>query len=147
MGDRIALMRKGRLVQVGSADDIYNRPVDMFAARFFSELNELEAVAGDDEVETAFGRFAAPGLTKGMAADVCVRPQGILLGEPGEGLRGRIKRRRFIGEVDLVEVAVEGLDLPLHARIRDGGRFAVGMDVGVRLDARDVIAFPRERAE
>lgn len=147
MGDRIALMRKGRLVQVGSADDIYNRPVDMFAARFFSELNELEAVAGDGEVETAFGRFAAPGIARGMAVDVCVRPQGILLGEPGEGRRGRITRRRFIGEVDLVEVAVEGLDLPLHARIRDGGRFAVGMDVGVRLDARDVIAFPREGAE
>ncbi|WP_244273784.1 ABC transporter ATP-binding protein [Stappia indica] len=147
MGDRIALMRKGRLVQLGSADDLYNRPVDMFAARFFSELNELEASAGDNEVETVFGRFAAPGISTGQDVDVCVRPQGILLGEEGEGQRGRVTRRRFIGEVDLVEVAVEGLDLPLHARIRDGGRFAVGMDVGVRLDARDVIAFPRERGE
>ncbi|WP_249689971.1 ABC transporter ATP-binding protein [Stappia sp. WLB 29] len=147
MGDRIALMRKGRLVQVGSADDLYNRPVDMFAARFFSELNELEASAGDKEVETVFGRFPAEGIARGMDVDVCVRPQGILLGEPGEGQVGRIMRRRFIGEVDLVEVAVEGLDLPLHARIRDGGRFAVGMDVGVRLDARDVIAFPRESGE
>ncbi|QGZ33384.1 ABC transporter ATP-binding protein [Stappia indica] len=147
MGDRIALMRKGRLVQVGSADDLYNRPVDMFAARFFSELNELEASARDNEVETLFGRFPAEGIVRGMEVDVCVRPQGILLGEPGEGQVGRIMRRRFIGEVDLVEVAVEGLDLPLHARIRDGGRFAVGMDVGVRLDARDVIAFPRESGE
>lgn len=147
MSDRIALMRKGRLVQVGSADDLYNRPVDMFAARFFSELNELEASAGDKEVETLFGRFPAEGIARGMEVDVCVRPQGILLGEPGEGQVGRIMRRRFIGEVDLVEVAVEGLDLPLHARIRDGGRFAVGMDVGVRLDARDVIAFPRESGE
>lgn len=143
MGDRIALMRKGRLVQLGSANDLYNHPVDMFVARFFSELNELDAVAGDGEVETIFGRHPAPGIAAGTVVDVCVRPQGIVLGEPGEGRSGRVMRRRFIGEVDLVEVAVDGLELPLQARIRDGGRFAVGMDVGVRIDARDVLAFAR----
>ncbi len=145
MGDRIALMRKGRLVQLGSADDLYNHPVDLFAARFFSELEDLEASAGDGEVETVFGRFPASGIARGQAVDVCVRPQGILLGEPGEGIAGRVTRRRFLGEVDLVEVAVSGRDRPLQARLRDGGRFAVGMDVGVRLDPRDVLAFERER--
>lgn len=144
MGDRIALMRKGRLVQLGGADDLYNHPADMFVARFFSELNEIDAVAGTGEVETAFGRYAAPEISPGDAVDVCVRPQGVILGEPGEGRAGRVLRRRFIGEVDLVDVAVEGLDLPIKARIRDGGRFAVGMDVGVRLDERDVLAFARQ---
>jgi iron(III) transport system ATP-binding protein len=147
MGDRIALMRKGRLIQLGSADDLYNRPADMFVARFFSELNELDAVAGDGEVETVFGRHPAAGIPAGAAVDVCVRPQGILLGEPGEGRPGRVMRRRFIGEVDLVEVAVDGLELPLQARIRDGGRFAVGMDVGVRIDERDLLAFARPADE
>jgi iron(III) transport system ATP-binding protein len=144
MGDRIALMRRGRLVQLGSGDALYNHPVDLFAARFFSELNELSGVAGDGEVETAFGRFPAEGIAAGMKVDVCVRPQGIILGEPGEGLDGRVLRRRFIGEVDLVEIAIPGSDRPLQARLRDGGRFAIGTDVGVRLDPRDILAFPCE---
>jgi iron(III) transport system ATP-binding protein len=147
MGDRIALMRKGRLVQIGSADDLYNHPADLFVARFFSELNEIDARAGDGEVETAFGRHPAPGIAPGMAVDVCVRPQGVILGEPGEGRPGRVTRRRFIGEVDLVDIAVDGLDLPLQARIRDGGRFVVGMDVGVRVDDRDVLAFARDATD
>ena len=82
-----------------------------------------------------------------MAVDVCVRPQGVILGEPGEGRPGRVTRRRFIGEVDLVDIAVDGLDLPLQARIRDGGRFVVGMDVGVRVDDRDVLAFARDATD
>jgi len=143
MGDRIALMRQGRLVQLGTADELYNHPHSLFVARFFSELHELAAVAGDGEVETVFGRYRAPGIRPGTAVDVCVRPQGIVLGEPGEGRAGRVMRRRFIGEVDLVDIDVDGLDIPLQARIRDGGRFAVGMDVGVRLDERDVLAFER----
>ncbi|WP_084649833.1 ABC transporter ATP-binding protein [Stappia stellulata] len=147
MGDRIALMRKGRLVQIGSADDLYNHPADLFVARFFSELNEVDATAGEGEVETVFGRHPAPGVSRGMTVDVCVRPQGVILGEPGEGRPGRVTRRRFIGEVDLVDIAVAGLELPLQARIRDGGRFVVGMDVGVRVDDRDVLAFARDATD
>lgn len=82
-----------------------------------------------------------------MTVDVCVRPQGVILGEPGEGRSGRVIRRRFIGEVDLVDIAVDGLELPLQARIRDGGRFVVGMDVGVRVDDRDVLAFARNATD
>src|SRR5690606_35249804 len=39
LGDRIALLRGGLLVQVGTAEELYSRPADMFAAGFFSEIN------------------------------------------------------------------------------------------------------------
>ncbi len=144
MADRIALMRKGRLVQVGTADELYNQPANLFAARFFSDLNEIEGVAGDGEVETVFGRYNAPGVKSGEPVNICFRPQGISLGAPGAGRQGRVVRRQFVGEVDLLDVAIDGLEAPLKARVRDRGKFQVGTDVGVRVDDQDVLVFARE---
>jgi iron(III) transport system ATP-binding protein len=75
LGDRIALMRGGRLVQVGTPRDIYQRPVDLFAARFFSDLNEIPGRIKNGMADTAVGLFAAPGHGEGSAVTVCVRPQ------------------------------------------------------------------------
>ncbi len=41
LGDRIAVMRAGRLVQAGKAEELYRNPADLFVARLFSEINEI----------------------------------------------------------------------------------------------------------
>jgi iron(III) transport system ATP-binding protein len=56
-------------------------------------------------------------------------------------LPGRAVSRRFLGEVDLVHVAVDGLDRPLQARIRGGGKVDEGQDVGVDIDRNEVLVF------
>ncbi|WP_181706915.1 ABC transporter ATP-binding protein [Chthonobacter rhizosphaerae] len=144
MADRIALMRGGALVQIGTAEDLYARPVDLFAARFFSEVNVIEGVVRGGMVETPIGRFPAERFAEGAAVDVCVRLPGVLLGPPGAGAEGRVIRQRFLGEVSLVEVVVEGLDRPLKARLRAMSEpFSVGADISVDTDPRDVLVFPR----
>jgi iron(III) transport system ATP-binding protein len=143
MGDQIALMRRGELVQHGTAADLYNNPADLFAARFFSELNQIEGRVTSSGVETPLGIVASTGMNQG-SADVCIRPQGILLGKAGLcGVRGRIQSKRFVGEVDLLTIIVEGLDQPLQARVRAGCEWEQGMDVGVTTDPKDVLVFPR----
>jgi len=144
LGDKIALMRAGRLVQHGTADDLYNRPVDAFVARFFSEVNLLQGVATDAAVvETPLGTVAGQGCAPGLKVDVCVRPQGVLLGTPERGKPiGRIKAKRFVGEVDLITLVVDGLDEPLQARLRAGSPWQVGNDVSVSTDPKDVLVFP-----
>ena len=47
MGDRIALLKDGKLVQAGRAEDLYLRPVNLFVAGFFSELNVFSAKVAD----------------------------------------------------------------------------------------------------
>jgi iron(III) transport system ATP-binding protein len=143
MADRIVLMRAGRLVQVGTAEELYLAPSSLFAARFFSEINELAGVASGGGVETPIGRFASD-AADGTAMDVCVRLQGVLLGQPGEGTPGRIVGRRFLGEAALVDVAVDGLDAPLRARVRAGDAHVLGNDVSVSADPRDVLVFPSQ---
>ena len=41
LGDRIAVMRDGRIVQIGRAEALYRDPADLFVARLFSEINEV----------------------------------------------------------------------------------------------------------
>ncbi|WP_181704065.1 ABC transporter ATP-binding protein [Chthonobacter albigriseus] len=143
MGDRIALMRGGQLIQVGPAEDLYARPVDLFAARFFSEVNEIDAVARAGRAETPVGVFPAPGFADGTPVKVCIRLPGLILGEAGVGVPGRILRKRFLGEVSLVEVAVDGLDSPLKARLRGSLPSAPGTDVWISADPDSVLVFQR----
>ncbi|KAA2235364.1 ABC transporter ATP-binding protein [Salinarimonas soli] len=141
IADRIVLMRAGQVVQEGPAEDLYRRPVDLFAARFFCDFNEVEGVCRNGRVSTPIGIFPAPGLEEGAAAVVCLRPQGVRLRAPGFCLPGRVVSRRFLGEVDLVHVAVQGLDRPLQARTRESFRPDEGADVGVDVDSNEVLVF------
>ncbi|HRE21435.1 MAG TPA: TOBE domain-containing protein [Rhabdaerophilum sp.] len=134
-------MRDGRLVQIGASREIYNKPVDIEAARFFCDLNEIEARARSGRVETPVGIFSAPGKADGEKAIVAIRPQSIRLKAAGFCLPGRILARRFVGEVELVDLAVQGLDRPVRARVQDLGTVRPGNDVGVDIRADDVLVF------
>jgi iron(III) transport system ATP-binding protein len=141
IADRIVLMRSGQIVQHGSAEALYRNPVDIFAARFFCDFNEVDGVVRNGRVSTALGAFAAPGLAEGAAATICLRPQGIRLLPSEFCLPGRVVSRRFLGEVDLVEVVVQGLERPLQARVRGSFRPEAGQDVGVDVDPDEVLVF------
>jgi iron(III) transport system ATP-binding protein len=144
LADRIALMRRGRLVQVGRADELYGAPVDLFTARFFSEFNEMIAEVRDKSVTTPFGKVPANGFLEGEAIDVCIRPQGIRIETAPGGTAGRILRRRFLGDVDIVDIAVEGLDEPLKARVPGGACAGAGTEVWIHVDPRQILLFHRD---
>jgi iron(III) transport system ATP-binding protein len=141
MADRVALMRAGELVQLGSPEELYNRPFDIFGARFFSELNEVEGRVRGNRVETALGVFDAAGLADGPAT-VCVRLSAVRLLDAGEGVPGRLLSRRFLGEVDLLDIAVQGLDTPIRARARANPGLALRSEIGVAVDPSGVLVFP-----
>jgi iron(III) transport system ATP-binding protein len=145
MGDRIALMRSGKLLQVGTARQLYEKPVDLYAARFFSELNEFEGRVKNGRAETPIGTFSAHGHADGSSISVGVRPQGIGFAIAGNGVPGRIVGHQFLGEVDLLSVAIEGSDRPVRMRTRDDvAPFAVGSSVWLSVDPRDVLVFAKD---
>ena len=144
MADRIVLMRKGKLVQVGTAFDLYHAPVDLETARFFSELNEMPGIVSRGKVVTPVGTFDSQGFVSDEEVTVCIRPQGISVTDAGEGTIGRVVRRRFLGEVEMLDIAVDGLDFPLRARNRRISGMADGQDVGVIVDPSAVLMFERK---
>jgi iron(III) transport system ATP-binding protein len=141
MGDRVALMRQGRVVQTGKALDLYRAPKDILAARTFSELNELAARIEGGNAATPLGRFAANGVPDGADAIVCVRQRGVRLRGAGQGVPGRVLDARFLGDVALVEVAVQGLDAPLFARVAERDVPPQGAEVGVVIEPGAVLVF------
>ena len=141
MGDRVALMRQGSIVQTGNALDLYRAPKDILAARTFSELNELAARIEGGKAATPLGRFAANGVPDGADAIVCVRQRGVRLRGAGQGVPGRVLDARFLGDVALVEVAVQGLDAPLFARIAESDVPPQGTEVGVVIEPGAVLVF------
>jgi iron(III) transport system ATP-binding protein len=141
VADRIALMRAGRLIQVGEPRAIYSAPADLAAARFFCELNEIPAIVRDRVAESAVGRFPAPDLANGSAAVVAIRPQGVSLRPVGTGIAGRLISRRFLGEIELLELTVNGAEQPLLARVRERVYPPPDSAVGIAIDPAEVLVF------
>jgi hypothetical protein len=74
-------------------------------------------------------------------AIVCVWQLGVQLLAPGQGVPGRVLDTRFLGNVGLVEVAVQGLDAPIPARVRESDVPRQGVEVSVGVDAGAVLVF------
>jgi iron(III) transport system ATP-binding protein len=145
IADRIVLMRNGRIVQAGAPELLYRSPVDLEAARFFCDLNEIASVVTNGTAETPIGRFPAAGLPDGSAS-LCIRPQAFRLLPAGQGIPARIKSARFLGEMHMIELDVQGLDQPVRARVRERPPAGRRKEVGLAIDFDEVLVFGHQRA-
>lgn len=145
LGDRVALLRQGRIAQIGTPAQIYRQPIDLNAARFFSPLSEVQTVVSGAHATTPFGPVATPGLADGVAVTVAVRPAGgASMALSGPGTPGRITAKRDAIGIDICEVSIDGLDTPLGLRQPTDAAFSVGQDVFVTLNPEHVLVFGRD---
>ena len=105
MADRIALLKDGSLIQVGTSEDLYRHPRTLFAASFFSEINRLDGVVRDGRAQSPLGSFPAPGIAEGRPVDIAIRLSGVMLDERQGSVEARILSRRFLGVVDMSRAA------------------------------------------
>lgn len=79
MSDRIGVMREGRLVQVGTPNEIYTRPTDKFVSEFMGEVNVIGVKRGESGKVTSpslGSSFTAPALPAGFeSGHLVVRPE------------------------------------------------------------------------
>lgn len=139
--DRIALMRAGRIEQVGTGEELYRRPVSHFAARFFTDLVEVAARCRDGAVVTPFGRYPAPGFAEGDPVLVCLRPASIRVAMPGTGLPACVVERRFLGGRAVLVVEAEGLSGPVSLSVGHDDRNGPGDAVGLTVVAEERLLF------
>jgi iron(III) transport system ATP-binding protein len=66
---------------------------------------------------------------------------------PGCGLPGRIVQTRFLGDVGLLEIAAEGFELPLKARVQESEGWKRGDEVSIEVDSSRVLVFPADNLE
>jgi iron(III) transport system ATP-binding protein len=144
LADRILLMRRGRLIQAGTPVEIYHRPVDAEAARFFCDMNELTARVRSGRVETPVGTFAAEGRAEGEAVLVMVRPQAFSVAHSGVGAEGFIVAERFIGDATLLTVIFKGLEDPVSIRMPAGAAPGQGTSHSFSIDPAQVLLFTKD---
>ncbi len=142
IADRIVLMRGGRIVQAGTPEELYEAPVSLFAARFFCDLNEIEAVARDGRVETPLGAFAAPAQAPNGPCIVCVRPTSLHVAAPQEAdVVGVVISSRFLGDSNLITARVEGLSAPLMLKAPPGAAPTPNEAIGVNVTHGHALVF------
>jgi iron(III) transport system ATP-binding protein len=156
LGDRVAVMQGGRVMQIGRAEDLYRHPADLFVARLFSEINEVRYVIQGGGITTPVGRFSMPednNMVDGDEAILCIRQRAIELNTPGKAatqagaLPGRVLRAKFLGDAVQLEVGVQGFDAPLKVRVDEAVAPARGAEVAVAISPTSVLVFPAERPE
>ena len=156
LADRIGVLEKGRLVQMGSPEDIYTNPVTPFVARFTGPAGELPVricdAGSNDTVRVEMSTRSAlmsldarsnPGCLDVSAGLLMIRPTAVSLASPegnGHHLVGTVSDVAFRGRG--YEHAVE-----LHEGTRLSGIFSEqrvgrGDTVGLRLDTGGCLVFP-----
>ena len=106
LADRLAVMREGRIVQVGAPEEVYGRPASRWAAQFVGEVNVLAGVAREGGVETELGRFDLRAPATGTV-HVAVRPEQLELTARHDG-NAEVVAREFRGHDVLYRLRHEG---------------------------------------
>lgn len=145
--DRIMLMRRGRLVQVGKPADFFERPIDLQAARFFSDVNEVAGTVRSDVLETALGDFRLTSRIEGADGVAVIRPEGIRLARPGEqGTEGLVVDRRYLGDRTRLVVRFAGVEADFSALV-SGPAPERGDAALFRFDAAAVLTFTKDSSD
>ena len=158
VADRIAVLKDGRVVQVGSPGELYHRPTSTFVADFVGQTNLIDGdvVASDDSgitVATSFGRFVgkpASRIDGGGRVTISVRPEQMRLTafdrfDKPNRLQGVVRSTTFLGEAS-EHVLVGGEKAATVKVIAAPPRFDLkeNAPVAVEFDAEDVVVLPRE---
>lgn len=144
LGDRIAVMRGGYVVQAGNAQALYHEPADLFVARLFSQINEIRTEVSGGAVDTPFGRFPAPGYSDGAAVTLCIRQRAVRVNpshHEGERVHSRVLSTRFLGDLVLLGLGVEGFNQPITSLVRIDNAPSVGDDVRLTVDRAGSMIF------
>jgi putative spermidine/putrescine transport system ATP-binding protein len=115
ISDTIAVMQSGRVMQVGSPREIYDRPADPFVAAFVGQVNLLSAIVDADGVRLGSLAFPlppeAPPIKPGSRVLLALRPEAIRIGAGSDGrkeLTGRIVSVTYLGPTVRYRIELAG---------------------------------------
>jgi len=104
LADRIVVMRAGKVVQIGTPQQIYQQPNSAFVARFVGLNNLLPGKARGSEVRTSLGVFRLTSPAQGPV-QVLLRPDAARFGDEYTDLTGEVTEVVFRGETCLVRIS------------------------------------------
>ena len=143
MSDRVAVMSKGRVLQVEGPMGLYERPTTRFVADFIGTMNFFEGTVRDADNGAASVDAGALGQVRAEAKDgtfgagsdvvVAIRPEKLRLtfeapGQAENVVEGRMGPAAYLGDRSHLYVHLAGRDEPVAVAMQNEGRSAVGID-------------------
>jgi iron(III) transport system ATP-binding protein len=155
LGDRMAVMDHGQIIQQGSPWDLYKRPDNVFVAQFLGDMNLLEGTL--ESLDDPFGRVwtetgaikAIPfGGVKQGPVRIGIRLEDIALASgPGENvMTGRVVDRHFLGEAFLYHIQVGNTVLRLR-KTETGEILEPGQEIWLYLPPDRCLAFISDKSK
>ena len=143
MSDRVVVMSKGVVQQIGAPHEIYTNPANKMVADFIGLVNFMQGEVSDDRVYLQ-GTTASFPNTSGVSgsATIAVRPENITMSRGGGMLEGTLTHRFYLGDAVDYRVTVGDHDVRVIVKGADLKEFADGEKV--YLDFEKVMIFDRE---
>lgn len=155
LGEKIAVMNSGRVVQVGSRREIYERPADVFVGRYFGvvEMNifdgSISKSSGEPILSTKIFELRLGSGEKLPEGNVKIglRPEHLTITELGEvkdtKFKGRIILSEVVGSDTVVHVDV-GLSEPIKVAVPTIYRKNIGEEIEMSFNPRDLYIFSKD---
>ena len=163
MSDRIAVMSKGKVQQMGSPVEIYERPANRFVADFIGESNFLEgkikSLSGNEASvfvpelnEEVTGLAVSDGLVNGEAVTVSIRPEKVRIADKGldqNSFSGKVTNTVYIGTDTHVYVDVRGTRIKVFeqnriSRLDPGSYYTVGQEVMLVMLPENILVLKKD---
>lgn len=157
MADSIILMNEGKIMQVGTPEELYKKPQNVFAANFIGISNQfmVRVENADKEknlisFETEFGEkiyalsspFRFKDILPGRKMIICIRPESILLRKDKNpaninSFKGRINKRKYYGS--MIEYEIDTGHRFIIAQTGPSEDFSVGDEIFIQIPPQDCI--------
>jgi iron(III) transport system ATP-binding protein len=158
LSHEIAVMRSGRIMQIGTPRQIYEKPNSEFVADFVGTINfikatvrSIDATANTMVVDSEIGTLQVPMINDfhvGEEVQVCVRPEDVYLSDSTPPVShtnhylGTVFAKIFLGEV--LDFQVQVNDKVMLARVHPGQKTPVGAPIHIVLDPSDCIVLKHQ---
>jgi putative spermidine/putrescine transport system ATP-binding protein len=152
LSDRIVVLREGVLMQIGTPQEIHDRPKNVFVADFMGFRNFFDVKLGassggmiDGVVKGATLKArGAEGFSSGADAVMAIRPDDVRVGKSADGvnvLRGKVDLVEYLGREQEAAVTIEG-----QARVwlKTTEKLNLGDNIDITLPADKLVLLPRE---
>lgn len=145
LGDRVVVMRKGAIAQIGTPRDIYFAPVNRFVAEFVGAANLVEARAVSGTLTLPGGHLVVSNRSINGDIVAMIRPESIRVVAPeAANLSGQVERVSFVG--DRQRLTVSGATpRPLLIDANNTLDIKVGERIGLVVDPHAIRVLPGER--
>ena len=148
IADQIILMHQGKIIQIGSPKQLYLQPSTLFAARYFSVLNETLAYYENQQIQTLFGRHPLPKHLTGKEKSIscCFRPKQVQVHhQPVVGaVAARVISSSYLGQAYQLRLEISSESMIIFAHVDDQYEYSANDQVYISVNLSACYFFESE---